>query len=36
VGGLIPLSDSSRRPVRTPICTAIIILVNAVVFVCLF
>jgi membrane associated rhomboid family serine protease len=33
VGGLIPLTDASRRPVRTPVCTGIIIVVNAVVFV---
>jgi len=32
VGGLIPLTDASRRPVRTPLCTALIILVNVVVF----
>jgi len=32
MGGLIPLTDASRRPVRTPLCTALIILVNAVVF----
>src|SRR5258707_15016779 len=32
VGGLIPLSDASRRAVRTPVCTALIILVNVVVF----
>jgi membrane associated rhomboid family serine protease len=32
VGGLIPLSDASRRPVRTPVCTALIILVNCLVF----
>jgi rhomboid family protein len=33
VGGLIPLSDASRRPVRMPIVTAIIIVINVVVFV---
>jgi len=33
VGGLIPLTDASRRPVRTPICTAIIIVVNVFVFI---
>jgi membrane associated rhomboid family serine protease len=33
MGGLIPLTDASRRPVRVPLITAIIILVNAVVFV---
>jgi len=32
VGGLIPLSDASRRPVRTPVCTALIIVVNSLVF----
>jgi membrane associated rhomboid family serine protease len=32
VGGLIPLSDASRRPVRTPVVTGAIILVNIVVF----
>jgi len=32
VGGLIPLTDASRRPVRTPVCTASIIAVNVVVF----
>ena len=32
MGGLIPLSDASRRPVRTPVSTAFIILVNVVVF----
>jgi membrane associated rhomboid family serine protease len=32
VGGLIPLSDASRRPVRPPVCTALIIVVNALVF----
>jgi len=32
VGGLIPLTDASRRPVRTPLCTALIIIVNAIVF----
>jgi membrane associated rhomboid family serine protease len=32
VGGLIPLTDASRRPVRTPVCTALIILVNCLVF----
>jgi len=32
MGGLIPLSDASRRPVRTPLCTAAIILVNVLVF----
>ena len=33
MGGLIPLADASRRPVRFPIVTAFIILVNVVVFV---
>jgi membrane associated rhomboid family serine protease len=32
MGGLIPLTDASRRPVRTPLCTALIIIVNAIVF----
>lgn len=32
VGGLIPLSDASRRPVRFPIVTACIILTNVFVF----
>ena len=32
MGGLIPLTDASRRPVRTPVCTAIIIVVNVFVF----
>jgi len=32
VGGLIPLSDASRRPLRTPVCTALIIVVNTIVF----
>jgi membrane associated rhomboid family serine protease len=32
MGGLIPLSDASRRPVRTPLVTAFIILVNVIVF----
>jgi membrane associated rhomboid family serine protease len=32
VGGLIPLSDASRRPVRAPVCTAVIIVVNCLVF----
>jgi rhomboid family protein len=32
VGGLIPLSDASRRPLRTPVCTALIIVVNVIVF----
>jgi membrane associated rhomboid family serine protease len=32
VGGLIPLSDASRRPVATPISTGLIIFVNVCVF----
>ena len=32
MGGLIPLSDASRRPVRAPVCTALIIIVNSLVF----
>ena len=32
MGGLIPLSDASRRPVRMPLVTAIIIAVNVLVF----
>jgi membrane associated rhomboid family serine protease len=32
MGGLIPLSDASRRPVRVPVVTILIILVNAFVF----
>src|SRR5215469_15855416 len=33
MGGLIPLSDASRRPVRIPVVTIFIILLNAFVFV---
>jgi membrane associated rhomboid family serine protease len=33
VGGLIPLSDASRRPVRMPVVTGAIVVVNVVVFV---
>jgi membrane associated rhomboid family serine protease len=33
MGGLIPLSDASRRPTRIPVITILIILVNAFVFV---
>jgi len=33
MGGLIPLSDASRRPARIPVVTILIILVNAFVFV---
>ena len=32
MGGLIPLHDASRRPVRAPVCTGAIILVNVCVF----
>lgn len=32
MGGLIPLSDASRRPVRTPIITGFIVAVNVLVF----
>ena len=32
MGGLIPLSDASRRPTRVPVVTALIILVNVLVF----
>jgi rhomboid family protein len=34
MGGLIPLNDASRRPLRFPIVTAAIILANVVVFIC--
>lgn len=33
MGGLIPLTDASRRPTRVPVVTVFIILVNAFVFV---
>src|SRR5215475_12027994 len=33
MGGLIPLSDASRRPVKMPVVTILIILVNVFVFV---
>ena len=33
MGGLIPLSDASRRPVHMPVVTVVIILVNICVFV---
>jgi len=33
MGGLVPLGDASRRPARVPVVTALIILVNVVVFV---
>jgi len=32
MGGLVPLSDESRRPVRMPVVTALIILTNCFVF----
>jgi len=32
MGGLIPLTDASRRPARIPVVTAFLILVNALVF----
>jgi len=32
MGGLVPLTDASRRPVRIPIVTALLILANAIVF----
>ena len=32
MGGLIPLTDASRRPVRIPVITGLIIVVNAIVF----
>src|ERR1700751_2772513 len=32
MGGLIPLSDASRRPVRMPVVTPLIIVVNVLVF----
>jgi len=32
MGGLVPLTDASRRPVRFPVITALIILVNIIVF----
>jgi membrane associated rhomboid family serine protease len=32
LGGLIPLSDASRRPARLPVVTAFIIVVNVFVF----
>jgi len=32
MGGLIPLSDASRRPMRRPVVTPLIVLVNVVVF----
>ena len=33
MGGLVPLGDASRRPARVPVVTAVIILVNVLVFV---
>ena len=33
MGGLIPLTDASRRPVRVPAVTAAIIVINVIVFV---
>jgi membrane associated rhomboid family serine protease len=33
MGGMIPLGDASRRPVRIPVVTGLIILVNVIVFV---
>jgi len=33
MGGMIPLGDASRRPARVPLVTALIIFVNALVFV---
>lgn len=33
MGGMVPLGDASRRPARAPLVTALIILVNAFVFV---
>src|SRR5262249_31210748 len=33
MGGLIPLSDASRRPVNTPVVTILIIIVNVCMFV---
>ena len=32
MGGLVPLTDASRRPVRIPVVTALLILINAIVF----
>jgi len=32
MGGLVPLKDASRRPVSTPVYTALIIVVNVIVF----
>jgi membrane associated rhomboid family serine protease len=33
LGGLVPLGDASRRPVRVPVVTAVIIVLNVIVFV---
>ena len=33
MGGLVPLGDASRRPVRVPVVTAVIIVLNVIVFV---
>jgi len=33
MGGMVPLGDASRRPARIPLVTAVIIFVNALVFV---
>ena len=33
MGGMVPSGDASRRPARLPLVTALIILVNAFVFV---
>ena len=33
MGGLVPLGDASRRPVRVPVVTAAIIVLNVIVFV---
>jgi membrane associated rhomboid family serine protease len=33
MGGLIPLGDASRRPMRRPVVTAVIIVVNVLVFI---
>jgi membrane associated rhomboid family serine protease len=33
MGGMVPLGDASRRPARVPVVTAVIILVNVLVFV---
>ena len=33
MGGVVPLGDASRRPARVPLVTALIIIVNVLVFV---